>query len=215
MSNLEFFQLVLNIYCQGWVHGLVMADKVLESGRKGNNIIELYFESNFFFCIPTDLLEKSLKSPRRSQTRRPVRDALLEYAGPMPFLVVPMLLLWNKQAKSMRFVLTVPYWGVSSCDTMTCSSELSALLYANLTSFLLELVFEFPASHQRPGGNQTLPRESKHEWMITLTSLKTYFFDAACASINNKLYTPRWALSEIISLFSQPFRPAQRTEITS
>lgn len=27
----------------------------------------------------------------RSHTRRPIRDALLEYAGPMPFFVVPML----------------------------------------------------------------------------------------------------------------------------
>lgn len=42
------------------------------------------------------LMEKSLKSPRRSHTRRPVRDALLEYAGPMPFLVVPMLKINDK-----------------------------------------------------------------------------------------------------------------------
>lgn len=38
-------------------------------------------------------MEKSLKSAKRSHTRRPVREALLEYAGPIPFLVVPMLLL--------------------------------------------------------------------------------------------------------------------------
>lgn len=31
---LEFFQLVLNINCQGWIHGLILVDKVLESVRK-------------------------------------------------------------------------------------------------------------------------------------------------------------------------------------
>lgn len=51
-----------------------------------------------FLHVPCNshLMEKSLKSPRRSHTRRPVRDALLEYAGPMPFLVVPMLKINDK-----------------------------------------------------------------------------------------------------------------------
>lgn len=35
---LEFLQLVLDINCQGWIHGLVLADKVLESERKGNQV---------------------------------------------------------------------------------------------------------------------------------------------------------------------------------
>lgn len=30
-SYLEFFQLVLSINCQGWIHGLILLDKVLES----------------------------------------------------------------------------------------------------------------------------------------------------------------------------------------
>ena len=30
-SYLEFFQLVLSIHCQGWIHGLILLDKVLES----------------------------------------------------------------------------------------------------------------------------------------------------------------------------------------
>lgn len=94
---LEFLQLVLNINCQGWIHGLILVDEVLESKRKGNHeschepyIIVLFLVSAIFPPSPY-LVEKSLKSPRRSHTRRPVRDALLEYAGPMPFLVVPML----------------------------------------------------------------------------------------------------------------------------
>lgn len=33
-AYLELFQLVLNINCQGWVHGLILVDKVLESDRK-------------------------------------------------------------------------------------------------------------------------------------------------------------------------------------
>lgn len=33
-TYLEFFQLVLDINCQGWIHGLVLVNQVLESGRK-------------------------------------------------------------------------------------------------------------------------------------------------------------------------------------
>lgn len=32
--HLEFLQLVLNVNCQGWIHGLILVDKILESGRK-------------------------------------------------------------------------------------------------------------------------------------------------------------------------------------
>lgn len=39
----------------------------------------------------THLSSKTLKSETRSQTRRPLRAALDEYAGPIPFLVVPKL----------------------------------------------------------------------------------------------------------------------------
>lgn len=31
LIDLELFQLVLNINCQGWIHGLILVDKVLES----------------------------------------------------------------------------------------------------------------------------------------------------------------------------------------
>lgn len=34
---LEFFQLVLDVNRQGWIHGLILVDKVLESERKENH----------------------------------------------------------------------------------------------------------------------------------------------------------------------------------
>lgn len=75
----------------------MLADEVLESERKVNCesrrklFIVVLFLAFGLSKRPLYLMEKSLKSARRSHTRRPVRDALLEYAGPMPFLVVPML----------------------------------------------------------------------------------------------------------------------------
>lgn len=107
-AHLEFFQLGLNINCQGWIHGLVLTDEVFESVREGNLVSSRNDHKNdHSSCIHTKvyLMEKSLKSPRRSQTRRPVRDALLEYAGPMPFLVVPMLLLWNTSKSYKRQIM--------------------------------------------------------------------------------------------------------------
>lgn len=65
-----------------------------------NHVATVHYGAALVVCAPY-LVEKSLKSPRRSHTRRPVREALLEYAGPMPFLVVPMLLYYKTQAKVM------------------------------------------------------------------------------------------------------------------
>ena len=48
------------------------------------------------------LAENSLKSASRSQILRPVREALLEYVGPIPFFVVPML--WDKKYYIQTFL---------------------------------------------------------------------------------------------------------------
>lgn len=93
------------------------------------------------------LVEKSLKSARRSHTRRPVRDALLEYAGPMPFLVVPML---------PKEVMT------NTCLLSGAVKRPPALFaFLILTSFLPVLVSQFPVNHRQPGGNRTLWRDGK------------------------------------------------------
>lgn len=151
-------------------------------------------------------MEKSLKSARRSHTRRPVRDALLEYAGPMPFLVVPMLLLWStgkyKRCKT-RWEL---YWGILSFETGLAETP------GALTFFLPELVFQFPASHQRPGGNQTLRRDRQQSSKRQPSYPQRHNCTQAALLSERVPYTPRWARSETISLFSQPFRPVRRKD---
>lgn len=54
---LELFQLVLNINCQGWIHGLVLVDKVLESKGKRNKwscwtIVWVYSDSKLIYHTP-------------------------------------------------------------------------------------------------------------------------------------------------------------------
>lgn len=94
--HLEPSQLAFHIYFQGWEHGLVLGCQVLEpAGGKprqppwatpGAMTLQDPGTAQLGY-----LLENSSKSARRSQMRRPVRAALEEYVGPMPFLVVPML----------------------------------------------------------------------------------------------------------------------------
>lgn len=60
----------------------------------------------FFFLILKKqvcyLSEKPSKSETRSHIRSPLRAALEEYTGPMPFFVVPKLKNKPKQASSYR-----------------------------------------------------------------------------------------------------------------
>lgn len=50
---LEFLQLVININGQGWIHGLVLADKILKPEKRGLcDITELIFESNLYLRFP-------------------------------------------------------------------------------------------------------------------------------------------------------------------
>lgn len=53
---LEFLQLVVNVNGQGWIHGLVLADKILKpEKRELCNFTELIFESNLYLCFPQSL----------------------------------------------------------------------------------------------------------------------------------------------------------------
>lgn len=73
---------------------------------KGNIVlleIHVYMNRN---TIKTHFSSKTEKSETKSHTLRPLRAALEEYAGPIPFLVVPKLYglkkIKNKQKKDMK-----------------------------------------------------------------------------------------------------------------
>lgn len=138
------------------------------------------------------LVEKSLKSPMRSHTRRPIRDALLEYAGPMPFFVVPMLSCY----KFIQLIQSSTYFNVClrlivvlfdtyffpSCACLSDSCKPSTTWWKSKT---VETYDAFYFSNQ---------------------VYRRYTFERHKMLFN----IPRWALSETISLFSHPFRPAYK-----